>query len=313
MENNKADIPFGLKLLLKLLYFIGIVAVAFGFILLYSGLGASILKLMGIADPILKSGLSPSRTEEIKNSFLIAQFIASLACLVILPALYLYFLKPIFQVFKLKTNHLFTFLVLALIIIFSMMPVINGINEWNQSLHLPSSYNSIEKKFKEMEEMAEKTIDLIIYYKNFAGFLMILMVIAVLPAIGEELLFRGIVQNELKALFGNPHIAIWFAGFLFSFVHFQFFGFFPRMMLGVILGYLYYWSGNILVPMFLHFMNNAITLVTMNLVHQKAISFDPNSSKEIPGAFIIFSFTISMVLLYIFWRIYKQNSKPGNA
>jgi membrane protease YdiL (CAAX protease family) len=309
MENNKADIPFELKLL----YFIGIVAVAFGFILLYSGVGAFVLNLMGISDPTVKEGLSPARTEEIKNSFLIAQFIASLSCLVILPALYLYFLKPIFQVFKLKTNHLFTFLILALLIIFSMMPVINVINEWNQSLHLPSSFTSLENKFKKMEEMAEKTIDLIIYYKNFTEFLMILTVIAVLPAVGEELLFRGIVQNELKALLRNPHIAIWFAGFLFSFVHFQFFGFFPRMLLGVILGYLYYWSGNIIVPMFLHFINNAITLVTMNLVHEKAISFDPNSSKEIPPAFIIFSFTISMVLLYIFWRTNRQNSKTGNA
>jgi membrane protease YdiL (CAAX protease family) len=138
-------------------------------------------------------------------------------------------------------------------------------------------------------------------------------VVAVLPAIGEELLFRGIVQNELKALFGNPHVAIWFAGFLFSFVHFQFFGFFPRMLLGVVLGYLYHWSGNILIPMFLHFMNNAITLITMNLANQKAIPFDPNSSKDIPVQFIIFSFTISMVLLYIFWKTSQQTSKSSDA
>jgi uncharacterized protein len=309
MQNYKT----GISSELKVLYFIGTLAVAFGFILLYFGAGAFVLQLMGISDPSIKDGLSEAQKEKIKDSYLIAQFTASLTCLVILPALYLYFLKPLFQVFKLKTDNILTFLFLSFLIILAIIPVINIINEWNQSLHLPASFSSMEKKFKEMEEMAEKTIGLIIYYKNFTQFLIILTVVAVLPAIGEELLFRGIVQNELRALLGNPHVAIWFAGFLFSFVHFQFFGFFPRMMLGVILGYLYYWSGNILVPMFLHFMNNAITLIAMNLVHQKAITFDPNSSKQIPAVYIIFSFTISMVLLYVFWKTSKQHLKTSDV
>jgi membrane protease YdiL (CAAX protease family) len=308
-NNHKVNTPLGLKLLSMA----GIVAVAMGFIILSMGVGGFVLKTLYTSDPSKLEGLDAIQTEKLKNVYLIAQFAGSFVCLVILPAIYLYFLKPSFQIFKIKTDHLSTFLTLSFLIILSIIPLINIINDWNQSLHLPAEFSDIENKLKEMESLAEKAINLIIYYQNPIDFIVILIVVAILPAIGEELLFRGVVQNEIKALLGNHHIAIWFAAFLFSFVHFQFFGFFPRMLLGVLLGYLYYWSGNILVPMFLHFMNNAITLITMNLVHQKVIDLDLNSSKEIPSIYIIFSFTISMVLLYIFWKTSKQTSKSSDA
>jgi uncharacterized protein len=307
--NHKVHTPFSLKLL----SFAGIIAVALGFIILSMGVGGFVLKMFASSDPAKLEGLNPVQTENLKHIYLMAQFAGSFTCLVILPSLYLYFLKPSFNIFKIKTDRLFTFLLLSLLIIFSLIPLINILNDWNQSLHLPPSLADTERKIKEMEALAEKAINLIIYYQNPADFIIILVVVAILPAIGEELLFRGIVQNELKALFGNPHIAIWIGGFLFSFVHFQFFGFFPRMLLGVVLGYLYYWSGNILVPMFLHFMNNAITLISMNLVHERKIDFDLNSSKQIPAIYIIFSFTISMVLLYMFWKISQENPKTRNV
>jgi membrane protease YdiL (CAAX protease family) len=307
--NQKVNTPLGLKLLSV----VGIVAITFGFIILSMGIGGSVLKMLASSDPTKLEGLNAVQTESLRNIYLIAQFVGSFSSLVILTTLYLYFLKPSFHVFNLKTRQLSTFLLISLLMIIAIMPLINVINEWNQSLHLPSAFSSTEAILKEMEAQAEKAIELIIYYQNFTQFIIILTVVAIVPAIGEELLFRGIVQNEFKALFQNHHIAIWLAAFLFSFVHFQFFGFFPRLLLGLILGYFYYWSGNILVSMFLHFMNNAITLIGMNLIHQKMINFDPNSAKQMPTVYIIFSFTISMVLLYIFWKTYKQNSEIGDA
>jgi len=85
-----------------------------------------------------------------------------------------------------------------------------------------------------------------------------LLVIAAIPAVSEELFFRGIVQTKLVAYFKNPHWAIWLGAVFFSAFHFQFEGFFPRIVLGAVLGYLYYWSINLWIPIILHFFNNAM-------------------------------------------------------
>ncbi|MEJ7662013.1 MAG: CPBP family intramembrane glutamic endopeptidase [Hymenobacter sp.] len=84
-----------------------------------------------------------------------------------------------------------------------------------------------------------------------------LVVIAIVPAVAEELVFRGGVQRNLVAWFGSRHVGVWLAAAIFSAIHVQFFGFVPRFVLGLVLGYLYEWSGNILVSMAAHFTQNA--------------------------------------------------------
>jgi membrane protease YdiL (CAAX protease family) len=87
------------------------------------------------------------------------------------------------------------------------------------------------------------------------------MVIALFPAVTEELFFRGVIQKLFNNWTGNIHIAIIITGILFSFAHFQFYGFVPRMFLGIVMGYLLYWTNNIWVPIFAHFANNAIAVI----------------------------------------------------
>jgi membrane protease YdiL (CAAX protease family) len=97
-----------------------------------------------------------------------------------------------------------------------------------------------------------------------------LFVVAILPAIGEELIFRGAFQKLFSQLFKNKHIGIWLAAALFSAIHLQFYGFIPRMLLGAIFGYLLYWSGSLWVPIWAHFVNNAMG-VTLSYLSQKGI------------------------------------------
>jgi membrane protease YdiL (CAAX protease family) len=85
-----------------------------------------------------------------------------------------------------------------------------------------------------------------------------LIMIAVLPALGEEFIFRGVFQKIFCRLFGSGHIAIWITAFIFSFVHLQFFGFLPRFILGLLFGYLFYWSRTLWLPVIAHFVNNAV-------------------------------------------------------
>ena len=88
-----------------------------------------------------------------------------------------------------------------------------------------------------------------------------LLTIAVIPAIGEELIFRGILQKKLDQQLKNPHLAIWLAALIFSAIHMQFQGFLSRMLLGGILGYMYHWTGNLWVPIFAHLVNNAVQII----------------------------------------------------
>jgi membrane protease YdiL (CAAX protease family) len=88
-----------------------------------------------------------------------------------------------------------------------------------------------------------------------------IFVVAMIPAIGEELFYRAGLQNELRRAFKSPHLAIIVASVIFSAFHLQFDGFLPRFLLGLMLGYMYWWSSSIWVPVFVHFINNSLLLV----------------------------------------------------
>jgi uncharacterized protein len=308
MNNNHVErVPFPIQLM----NFIGVFAKGFGFILLYYGIGGILLEMLS-DNPQKFDGLTAVEQLSLKNAYISSQFIAAFIGLIVLPILYILFLQPdLRKIFSLKAGKPLLLTLFAILIFFSFLPLVNALNEWNQSLHLPLGFEDLEKGLKDMESRASKLIELIIYYDNFTQFLIIFVLVAIIPAIGEELLFRGIVQNELLQIFRNPHIAIILASFLFSFVHFQFFGFFPRMLLGILFGYLYYWSGNILIPVSLHCFNNGLTLINMNLLKDKKTEVDLGSAQNISPNVIIFSLVLSLVLLYIYKQVSYRFSKEN--
>ena len=121
---------------------------------------------------------------------------------------------------------------------------------------------------------------------------------AIIPAIGEEVLFRGIIQRKIFHKIGDMHISIWLTAILFSAIHLQFLGFFPRVILGAMFGYMYAWSRNLWTPIFAHFVNNATTLLMVYLSNQQLIAVDvenPESSITWTGA--LMSLVLTAVLL----------------
>ena len=91
--------------------------------------------------------------------------------------------------------------------------------------------------------------------------------VGALTGIGEELTFRGIIQSLVTEKSNNHHIAIWVTAILFSAIHLQFFGFFPRMLLGAFFGYLLVWSGSIWLPIYAHFLNNSMAVVAAYMLN----------------------------------------------
>lgn len=150
--------------------------------------------------------------------------------------------------------------VLAPFIVIFFMPVDTWIIEWNQSMVLPEGMKGIEQWAKEQEAQMQELTTYMTNFANVVEFLAAIVILAVVPAIGEELLFRGILQNKITLLTKNYHVAIWVSAIVFSAIHFQFYGFVPRVLLGALFGYLYVWSGNLGVAILAHFINNGFTL-----------------------------------------------------
>src|SRR5690606_4911795 len=140
-----------------------------------------------------------------------------------------------------------------------------------------------------------------------AGELMFaLVIIAILPAVGEEIVFRGLIQNELLRGTRNVHVAIWVAAILFSTIHFQFYGFVPRLLLGALFGYLYYWSGNLMLAILAHFVNNGVSVVALYLYQQGKFAFDIESQEAAPPQMVIISTILTAGLLYYFYIYYRD-------
>lgn len=144
--------------------------------------------------------------------------------------------------------------------IVSAMPAINLLVYINEQISLPAFLAPMEAWMQQMEENAAVLTERFLQVDNGWGLLFNLFVMALLPALGEELTFRGILLNGLNR-HQQLHLAIWVVAVLFSAMHMQFYGFIPRMLLGAYFGYLVVWSGSLWLPVLAHLTNNAMAVI----------------------------------------------------
>ncbi len=155
----------------------------------------------------------------------------------------------------------FSGIVLVIILAFCIFPVTSFTGQINSAMHLPVWLSGVEHWMIEKEDKANSLIDMLITSDTFLSMMLNLLIIALAPAIAEEFIFRGVFQKIFYNLFRSPHLAIWFTAFIFSALHFQFFGFIPRFILGLVFGYLFLWSGTLWLPVISHFVNNAFPVI----------------------------------------------------
>lgn len=168
-------------------------------------------------------------------------------------------------------------IILSIAIMISAIPVINALAVWNRMIRLPESLQGLEQLMLHWEQSAEQMLQSFLTWQNGAWQVLILniIVLAMLPAIGEELTFRGLLQNILvgkdnanyegRTLSIRTHAAVWLTAFIFSFIHFQFYGFLPRLLLGALLGYALAWSGKIHYSIIMHATNNTLSVILFYL------------------------------------------------
>jgi membrane protease YdiL (CAAX protease family) len=205
-----------------------------------------------------------------------------------------------------KELPLLGLLLLAGLLVIFIMPANSLIINWNAKLHLPDFMAGFEQWARAKEDELAELTKLIANFATIPRLLVGLLVIAVIPAIGEELVFRGILQRQLHRWTGSAHIAVWIAAIIFAAIHVQFFGFVPRALLGALFGYLYLWSGNIWVPIVAHFFNNGFTVFLLYLQQTKAIEYDIESTEPMPFYTIALSAVLSAAVIYYLYRQFMQ-------
>ena len=196
---------------------------------------------------------------------------------------------------------------LVALIVIAFMPFDGLVIEWNQSIHLPQTLAPLEQWIRDKEKSLEGITRYLTTFSSPTQLVVALLVIAVIPAIGEEVLFRGILQRNISYWTRNVHAGIWLAAILFSAIHIQFLGFVPRMLLGALFGYLYVWSGNLWVPIFAHFVNNGFTVIMVYMHQRKLVSVDIESNELVPVWGAMLSLVLTLGLMYFFKQ---QNQVP---
>ena len=197
-------------------------------------------------------------------------------------------------------------LLIILIMLFSQILVAVSM-QWNLEIinSLESFIPSVVESMKLMEENAKTITEAFLKMENTSGLLFNLFLIAFIPAIGEEMVFRGVLQKKLHSILQSHHLAIFVSSFIFSAIHMQFFGFLPRFILGIILGYLFYYSKNLWMPIIAHFINNALAVLIMYSAFANKLNTDISEIEKTDINFLqaSISFVVVMLFIYLFKKI----------
>jgi membrane protease YdiL (CAAX protease family) len=211
---------------------------------------------------------------------------------------------------KLKNNPNVIYIILSVLSIIVSIPLINFLSYLNSNIDLPDFVGILEDKIIDMENEANYLMESFLDTITIKGFIINIIMICILPSLGEELLFRGIFQRLFIEWTKNVHIGILLGAFLFSFIHFQFFGFLPRLLFGIYFGYLFIWSRTIWLPIIAHFTNNAVAVVYYyisgsNMGHSEIENLGTSEGDII---FVVLSIFLSFTLIFSIYNITRSKS-----
>ena len=215
--------------------------------------------------------------------------------------------KPI-QYHRLPHKPLLLLALIAVCLIISAIPFINYTELINSKMHLPSFLSGVENWMKQSEANAGSLSENFLKVSSISGLLVNLFMMAVLPALGEELVFRGVFQRIFTDWSKNYHVGIIVSAMLFSAFHMQFYGFIPRMLLGLSFGYMLVWSGNMWVPIIANFVNNSFGVIYYYLLNKGMVGSDLQTigSTQNSKHLAVLSFCFSLLLLFVFLKFSKN-------
>lgn len=241
-------------------------------------------------------------------SFKIMQLFASFGGFVVSSYLFLRFFRiDLGNHLGLKERVPFKNFLLVILLGIAMLPLISLLQELNQDWNLSGVWDEAQKNFEESQKAQEGIYEKFLRADDFVSLLFNLLLIAVVPALGEELFFRGVLFPVFWGWTKNKHVGILLSALLFSVIHFQFFNFLPIIFMGVLFGYLYVWSGSLKLPITAHFTNNAM-VVLMSYWSQHGGPEYLRTDYTFSWWWAIPSALISAFIAWIFYRWYQQRN-----
>ncbi len=197
-------------------------------------------------------------------------------------------------------------LLLVFVMVFFAAPFVNFVGGLNSDMVFPEWLAGVEQWMKNAEENAELLTKAFLKVDGVGGLFFNLFMIALLPSVGEELLFRGVFQRIFTRWTRSHHWGIWISAILFSALHMQFYGFVPRLLLGVLFGYLLVWSGSIWLPVFAHFVNNSIAVIAFYFIDKKLLNPNFEEVGSTAGSYYMAAISLGFIVVFML-MIKRQN------
>ncbi len=289
-----------------LIYIMIMVGLGFVFVGPVIGIFAAMAVLGVGMTELLDIVSDPASDETAKYALYILQSCATGVGLIVVPAIVL-------RQYHLSIGRLFSYakvewrpVLLTVLVVVVFVGVNSAVAEWNAGMELPQSLETLEQWMRQREDEASEMVKAVTKMDTPWELFAVLLVVAVLPAVGEEVVFRGMVQNVLFRGTRNVHVAIWVAAALFSAIHLQFYGFLPRMLLGALFGYLYYWSGSLALAVIAHFVNNATSVIAVYYYQRGLMDTNLESPESLPLVFVLTSGVLTAGLLYYFYKYFEH-------
>lgn len=202
-------------------------------------------------------------------------------------------------------------IIFVLILSVTLLPVVGLLSAFNQ--HIMPQEGTVAEFMRDMEEAANHILEIVTSQRGTWDLISNLLVFAVLAGICEEFFFQGTLQTLLTQWMKSPHIAILLTALIFSALHFQFYGFIPRFLLGVYLGYLFYWSRSLWLPILAHVLHNALSLLVDFTLQGRGINTDNIQFTDVRGSLptaAICALVSAMAIVYL-WRIHRDDKVTG--
>ena len=209
--------------------------------------------------------------------------------------------------------------VVLLIVLFYVvsLPGMNWLVSVNQAMTLPSWMSGIEQIMRKLEESATETTELLLDITSVWQLICSVFVIGIMAGVSEEVFFRGAMLRTMQDSRLGTHAVVWIVAIIFSAFHMQFYGFIPRMVLALWLGYLFVWTRSLWAPIIAHALNNSTVVVMSYLAGKGIVGDDFGDQFGLPadGAFPWLAVTsvVLSIALAIFASRQLRKSKQGST
>lgn len=281
-----------------LLQFVTFLGFFFGFFALYIAALQTITPAMtGQSLEAIQSGAfnDPNLIGYLK----ITQFFYTIVAFFVPAALFAYLWQPYPATYLgLKPAPKGIQIVIALFAMYGVLPLAGLLGEWNETW-------PISQSAKDMQTMAEKLLAVMLRMPTMKDLFINLVLVAIIPAIGEELFFRGVLQRLVIKATRKVWLSVFITSILFSAIHGEMLGFMPRVVLGFGLGAIYVISGNLWLSILAHILNNGSQVVMLYLFQHGMMKDDPMKDTPVAWYYVALSIPVTIAL---FWALSKKST-----